>query len=771
MLGVPADEESWSPRLRIYFKAISQFHARPKDTLLGMLMVTNLSSFPSALTVIPVPDGDVKKHRDDFIVNENLKRLGCSGRSGMSLSTPAGATQAKFLQLYKTSDRIPHYGAVLEMVKLCQVALLVFGKLEQQYADGLLCDVTEKAINDWWTDIGSEYYNNEPTDGILGPTTVAALLGLLMGARNRLNYYGAPVAKDAFDVISLKRGIAYFQKYQKLDRTRRLDRHTLNRLHKVTAKAAAGEGWAVPKAVKSTVAELSGKGGEMVMGMVGRDKAGIGEIETLDIDRFVTLIHGQRGKWLWYGKPRRDGTSDYRTSADMDNLTFSKDDRGGYIWSNNRSETAPLEDDLDLRKKEKESPNDVYTNQSPGSATSVLESPFDRDPALRKNVLRSVTGKMNDARSGFGRIKDAVGLRGHGSKHSKDEGLGGYLSTVSSTSLAPNSAVPTSPQTGVGKVFTWNETPAAYQNGSPKVQDPVASTLSPETLRDADSSHESKNSLGIDSAPSEETSRDVERDAQWAEQVREIRRTLVAADPSIGGSVCGDGDLEGPVLEADRDPNNFQVLLHRRHSMPAVLPGSEIPRNEFWWPRQMSFTDAEEAVLGWEPIGIDVDQDGRDPWVALQTQKCLGRDFQHLFEKVAELQDHIGPWVERQVDDIDALDDQAARDQDGFHTLYLQLSETYQSVKQNSQGILSDERGHVTELIKDLEVLGSKLQYEINNLLSKVQDVEDGVSQFERQVDDLEGRATELNAYLNAESWAQWLLRRIAPNFAGVRQR
>lgn len=180
VLGVPADEETWSPRLRVYFKAISLYHARPKETPLGMIMVTNLSSFPSALTVIPVPDGDVRKHREDFIVNEDLKRLGCSGRSGMSLSMPAGATQAKFFQLYKTSDRIPLYGAVIELVKLCQVALMIFGKLEQEYADGCLCDVTEKAINDWWTEIGSEYYNVEPTDGILGPTTVSALLGMLM---------------------------------------------------------------------------------------------------------------------------------------------------------------------------------------------------------------------------------------------------------------------------------------------------------------------------------------------------------------------------------------------------------------------------------------------------------------------------------------------------------------------------------------------------------------------------------------------------------------
>jgi len=688
----------------------------------------------------------------------------------MSLSHPAGATQAKFFQLYKTSDRIPLYGAVIELVKLCQVALMVFGKLEQEYADGMLCDVTEKAVNDWWTEIGSEYYNIEPTDGILGPTTVAALLGLLMGSRNRLNYYGAPVAKDAFDVFSLKRGIAYFQKSQKLERTRRLDRHTLNRLHTVTAKAAAGEGWAVPKAVKSTVAELSGKGGEMVMGMVGRDKAGIGDIETLDIDRFVSLVHGERAKWLWYGKPRRGGMGESKSDTDTHNLTFTKDDQGGYIWSHNRADSLPPDEDPEPRKREKESPQEVYSAPPPGSTASMLDSPLDRDPQLRKTVFKSVTGKMSDARSGFGRIKDAVGLRGHNSKHSKDEGsdidgrgLGQYFNPNSSTTLALSMGAPTSPQGGVGKAFTWKTTPTEYQNGSPKVKDPVSGLIVSAQIRDSESPPDtSRLSLTLEPNPREVPQKDAEADALWAEQVKDIRRTLVAADPSVGGSVFGDGDLEGPVLEADRDPNNFQVLLRRRHSISAAYPLANKARNDAWWPRQMSFSDAEEAVLGWEPIGAVGDGvDDSDDWITLQKQKYISADFKHLYESVLDLQESIVPWVGHQVDDVVALDDQALRDQEDFRTLYYQLGESYQAVKQNSQDILADERSHATEAIKDIEVLGAKLEYEINALLSKVQDVEDGVSQFERQVDDLEGRANELENYLNAETWAHWLVRSI----------
>ena len=295
VLSVPTSEKEWSPRLRVYFHAISQFHARKMDTSLGSLMVTKLSGFPSALTVIAVPEGDVKKHRDDFIVNENLKRMGCLGRSGLALTPPSAAVQGKFHRLYCTSDRVPLYNAVMELVKLCQVALVLFLKLAPEYADGLLCDVTEAAINDWWTEIGIEYFDVEPNDGILGPTTVAAILGLLVGARNRLSTFGAPISRDVFDLSSTKRGIAYFQKSQKIRKSRRLDRRTLDKLHKVTANAANGEGWPMPRAIKSTVAELSGKSGDMMMSIVGtRDRTGVAEVESTDIETFAQYTNGER---------------------------------------------------------------------------------------------------------------------------------------------------------------------------------------------------------------------------------------------------------------------------------------------------------------------------------------------------------------------------------------------------------------------------------------------------------------------------------------------
>ena len=103
VLRVPKHVELWPKKLAVYFEAARMFNARPKETELGTIMVTNLSSFPSALTVVHVPGGDVKLHRTDFIVNEDLKRMGCSGRSALSLHHPSDATQTRFRQLFRTS--------------------------------------------------------------------------------------------------------------------------------------------------------------------------------------------------------------------------------------------------------------------------------------------------------------------------------------------------------------------------------------------------------------------------------------------------------------------------------------------------------------------------------------------------------------------------------------------------------------------------------------------------------------------------------------------
>jgi hypothetical protein len=746
VLEVPADEKDWSARLRVYFKAIHQYHARPKETEVGELMLTNLSSFPSALTVIPVPEGDIREHRQEFIVNENLKRLGCSGRSGLTLTEPTPATQAKFLQMYKTSDRIPFVQAVLELVKLCQAALFVFGMLDEEYIDGLLCDVTEKAINDWWTEIGSEYFNIEPTDGILGPTTVAALLGTLLGARNRLSYYGAPVSKNVFDTESTKKGISTFQKSMRLERTRRLDRQTLLKLHRVTAKAAAGDGgWGVQKAVKSTVAEIGGKRGELVIGMVGgRDKANIGDIETLDLGKFISLAYGERPKWLWHGKPRRT-LQEHEQNNHLSAFGKELRDEISPQLGSKKTQSAPIEAEPDTRKKE-ESPAICSPPQATNSLPIGAEtSGGDRD-ALRKTVFKSVAGKVSDARSGLGRIRDAVGggLRGHNSRPSKDEtpdtAFGGY-SSPSIATLAQTSAAVTSP-VAVGKAFSWKVRPEDYL---PALKN-----------REGCESAATMPALGANGNGAESLNPIEKERLEFAlsELAKDVRSTNVSA----AGSVVADGDLQGPFLACERSSDGPLLSLQRRHSIDSIASLTHNP-SEARFPRRLSFSAAEDAVLCWEDLFPLTDSPaGASDLAGLRSQAELAYS---LYTHLQRIQTGLGPWVSSKLSAVAALDQTLGGQQTELQALHDEAEEAYQRARHSSGETVAEERARLAEAVKDVEVLAAKLEYEIGALVSRVNEVEDGVAHFAAQVEDVERRAEELQGVLETESWVHWFVRTV----------
>lgn len=742
ILSIPADEALWSPKLRIYVKATRQYLARPKETELGELQVTNLSSFPSSLTVIPVPDGDIRKHRQVFMVNENMKRLGCSGRSGLTLTPPAEGTQAKFISTYRVSDKIPVYSAVMELVKLCQVALYMFMKLDHEYIDGLLCDMTEKAIGNWWTEVGADHYNFEPSDGILGPTTVAALLGMLMGARNRLYWYGAPVGKDVFDIENTKRGIAYFQKAQKLERNRRLDRPTLLKLHTATAKAAAGsEGWGVQKAVKSRMTEIGGKRGEIVMGMVsGKDKGGLADIETLDLERFVTFAYGERAKWLWYGKPRRLPTDQDARSPGVVSPSFGKDEEQGNTVS--RVQTLQPDEEVDVRRKE-DLPSG-YSDYTNGPPTGIGESPGDKE-ALRRNVLRSVAGKMSDAKSGFGRIKDAVGGGKRGQVvsrpplYSAREDITETRSAqvIGNPAFLDNNDLSISPGI-IPRAFTWKNKPEEYfplmKHGDQGESLPGTASTSREQLPHKPA---------------------VEKNSERAKIAAAIRKATVPQPPIKGGSTLTEDSI-GPVSEAERKEESRRLGLARRHSLGTAQMSLKHPFNEDRLPRRMSFGDAEEAILTWEEI-VDFEDSMDD----LESVKALVEVARHLNQNIDDLVFKVEPWVEEKLKTVATLDQRFARDKDELQNLYHQMDLACQRVRYQSSELLADERASFTADMKEVEMLVAKLEYEINGLVQRVADAEDGIRNFERQVEDVERRAEEVKAQLEKESWMHWLVRNL----------
>ncbi|RCI12999.1 hypothetical protein L249_0194 [Ophiocordyceps polyrhachis-furcata BCC 54312] len=699
ILAVPVDEALWSPRLRIYMWAAQQHHARPKETNLGELLVTNLSSFPSALTVIAVPNGDFRKYRHLFTVNEDLKRLGCSGRSAMTLTEPSEATQAKFYYLFKTSDRIPLLQSVPELVKLCQIALFLFEKLDSEYIDGLLCDVTESAIGDWWTEVGAEHYNFEPSDGILGPSTVAALLGMLMGARNRLHWYGAPVSKDVFDIDNTKRGVGYFQKQHKLEKTRRLDRQTLFKLHTVTAKAAAGEGWGVQKAVKSTVTEIGGKRGEIVMDMVsGKDKGGLADIETLDINRFASLVYGERPKWLWHGKPRRTAAELVDDDQELGAMILAKQEPGGQ--SAKRVQTMVLDEEPEAKRREEAFA--VPPAHPHGAAGNGAYHAGERD-ASRKNVFRSVAGK------GLGRIKDAVGgsRRGHATRPSaslKDDYADGSMNLGSP-----------------GRSSTWRRSdPNALPGPS------------------SDATFAGPGSRAAGKKPAH--ARPDRLDLSGAD----LRRSVLPQ--SLSWARPDENDL---LLYAKRNAGGRKPTTLRRNSCGTsdIVPWHTV--NENRWAQRLSFGDAEQAVLTWTDIA-DSAADGPEARVA---------EMEHLDSLVQGIVHTMEPWVEDRVKAIRTLNERYARENDEMEGLHSQLQDACRRMQMDSDEILAAERRSLGDGVHELELLFARLEYEIDGIAQKANDLEEGIQTLERNVDDVEERATELKAQLEQESWLHWFVR------------
>ncbi|KAJ5183396.1 hypothetical protein N7492_001012 [Penicillium capsulatum] len=738
VLSVPTDERTWSPRLRMYFDAVQQYHARKKETPLGIVMVTDLGAFPSALTVIPVPDGDLKRHREDFIVNEDLKRLGCAGRAGLKLQPPLPATKAKFHQLYRTSERVPLYNAVMELVKQCQIALMAFGKLAPEYVDGLLCDVTESAISDWWTDIGTDLYNIEPSDGILGPTSVAALLGTLLGARNRLHAFGAPVGKDAFDIDNLKRGVSGFQKSQKMTRSRRLDRQTLDRLHRSTAKAANAENWT--DAVKSTMAELSGQGGEMVMGMVrGREKGGIADIETLDLDVFVQCCYGSRAKWLWLGKPRKSALHQGYKGGPGSDMMFTTDDQGGYIWTS----------------RKRTSTEDLHTERISLNLDRPWKSPEQLTTEEKDHRKKGVSGRVSDARAGLGRFKEAVGLPGLRSHHkSSREGTDLTHDAAYQPDLDSDMEVPRlKPRVGSG---TQPETKDADELETwPGVDhgDQTPHVAEDEEMKPPE--------IHIESAP------------PTAEPKPQARPSEEQEAPQTVGQADEESDIErirsmSTAAASDHDQreaaSRLAMMPLRRHQSCEELRSleNESERRDNRCPRRLSFSDVEEVVLTWMPLGVHpMIKDSGDLEESIAQEDMLASDARIFSSRIMNLSQKTVPWVERQVDSVDELNQILYERHEELNAVYLERFGDYQRLRERSSDLLTDEHSLLNDNVKRVELLGAKLDYELHVLESKVEDMEEGLGDFERHIVNVESRIKNLvqGEEEHSISWMAWIRR------------
>ncbi|CAG8541985.1 4075_t:CDS:10 [Diversispora eburnea] len=264
------------------FKMLEEDNTRQKVTDIGLIFVTNLSTFPSSLNIILVPDGDYKKHYLEFYLNSNLRKIGCSGRSALSLKPPTDAQKDKFYQLYSISEMAPFEVAVLELVKLVQISLYIFDKFPISFVDGLLCDSTENALREF----NREYKSITFRDNILEPVLVAEILKIIVNIRNELHSLNYQVGKDPFsDPESFLNGIAAFQKSVKINITRKLDKPTIEKIHFYYDRQRYPDGL---KVLKSKIEDISGISAT--------------DIETSSLEKFWKNVNIDSLRYLWKGK-------------------------------------------------------------------------------------------------------------------------------------------------------------------------------------------------------------------------------------------------------------------------------------------------------------------------------------------------------------------------------------------------------------------------------------------------------------------------------------
>jgi hypothetical protein len=145
-----------------------------------------------------------KSHSQQVALNRPVRS---HNRSTSSLPTK------KEQSCVKTKERFTFIATVLELVKLIQAGLAIFGLYDSNVTpnlDGLLCDVTVDGIRKWIAKVGGpcvglEVYLclclclcllslililSQPTERIVDPMFVSALLSLILSTRNKLCHLG-----------------------------------------------------------------------------------------------------------------------------------------------------------------------------------------------------------------------------------------------------------------------------------------------------------------------------------------------------------------------------------------------------------------------------------------------------------------------------------------------------------------------------------------------------------------------------------------------------
>ena len=613
----------------------------------------------------------------------------------MSLNYPQPSTITRFHNVFCTSVQVPLYASVTGVVRFVQQALYLYGKLDISYADGLLCDKTESGITDWWSEIGADFFNVEPSDDtVFGPTSVAALIGLLVGAYNRLRELSAPL-KDPMNIADMKRAISHFQKTNKMNRTRRLDRATLDRLHRLTASKADDEGMAVTRALKSTVAGLSGKGGEMIArGFGAKEKAGIAEVESLDISKVAELVIGPGLRWLWQGKNK--GLSSAPVE-DFSGRVFSVDDQGAFIWSSKKDTSA----DGDL--------------------------------------VHAVDPEDKERRTG--KVREAVGLTRH--HHTQSQSSHGIVRRDGSDPSvhAPSSARishKTSKETFPAFEATLNEQNTT--NTDPDTANELETNRQPARER-SDTSRSYRHALrGADHQNKDSPST---RKAQA--EISQIRKELTQRKYQ---------DFESSIRY------ELPTAKGLRKSISAIQLRGIGEGRASRLPRHLSFSLVSDAIESTREYETTVEEDTVEQSLSLEIRsnivKAKLQQARSLAAKVVVIERALVPFAQSRVEKVEYVENDGQARLEELNNQYYQHLEEYQAMQATSSDLIAREKTSLTEALRSIEQLGQKLDYELDSLASRMQEVEEYVDDFEHRVVEIEASVKTLISQEEKDQRPSW---------------
>ena len=310
---LPIDYKKWPPILKKYYKELLTY-AQPKfnERTQSTLFITNLSTIPLSLHILHVENGDLKSVWSKFRINFNLKSLNCLGRSSNLLMDPSAACLEKFNHLFKISsyhdskkvvtitDDQYNYDVIIDIIQIVQIALHYYNRYNH-VQDGLLCEYTKAAINNWWIDYGKLYFGMErpKNEAVLDPATFSAIVSLTLAVYYKLILENCMNSKHPFhNIDDFFLAIAFFQRkvnYTRRDKKVYLDHMTLEKLFEATAKFSTNKDLLhLKRKVKSKMQDLTGKSNTARLSH---------EILTTDLDNLISNLHDGDNDLTYLWKP------------------------------------------------------------------------------------------------------------------------------------------------------------------------------------------------------------------------------------------------------------------------------------------------------------------------------------------------------------------------------------------------------------------------------------------------------------------------------------